>query len=143
MSRTLAVSATMLLILFLTPSTGSAQDNVQEVEAEWARALVAGDLPALNALYADDLVYVHSNGSVDTKQQWLGLIETGRVSFSSAEAQNKQVRNYGNTAVVNALYNVVLNSRQMAIQYLTVFVMDDERWRIVTQQTATLPDGDR
>ena len=43
MSRTLAVSATMLVILFLTPSTGSAQDNVQEVEAAWARALVAGD----------------------------------------------------------------------------------------------------
>ena len=98
---------------------------------------------ALDAIYADDLVYIHSNGSVDTKREWLGAIESGRIDFSAVTPRDLKVRNYGSTAVVNALYDVVLNARPMTIQYLTVYVKDDGRWRIVTQQTATLPGADR
>ena len=121
----------------------SAQGDVEQAEAEWARALVAGDGPALDAIYADDLVYVHSNGSVDTKQQWVGALTAGRIDFSAATQRDSRVRRYGDTAIVNALYDVVINTRPMTIQYLTVYVKADGRWRIVTQQTATLPAEDR
>ena len=121
----------------------SAQGDVEQAEAEWARALVAGDGPALDAIYAEDLVYVHSNGSVDTKQQWVGALTAGRIDFSAATQRDSRVRRYGDTAIVNALYDVVINTRPMTIQYLTVYVKADGRWRIVTQQTATLPAEDR
>ena len=141
--RTLSVLAALFLTLLVAPGAATAQDDVKAVEAEWARALVAADVATLSEIYADDLVYVHSNGSVDTKEEWLDLIGTGRIDFSSAIPRSTQVRVYGNSAVVNALYDSVLNDRPMAIQYLTVFVKDEARWRIVTQQTATLPDAGR
>ena len=140
MLRIMGMTANVVLVLLLVSSVAGAQDDdVRQVEAEWARALVAADVSALDALYADDLVYVHSNGAVDTKEQWLDLIGSGRVDFSSAKPRNTMVRTYGDSAVVNALYDSVLNGTSMAIQYVTVFVKDDGRWRIVTQQTATLP----
>ena len=67
----------------------------------------------------------------------------GRIDFSAATQRDSRVRRYGDTAIVNALYDVVINTRPMTIQYLTVYVKADGRWRIVTQQTATLPAEDR
>ena len=133
--------ALLLAIMVATTSVISliAQGDVKHAEAEWARALVAGDERALDAIYADDLVYIHSNGSIDTKQEWLGHLVEGRIDFSSATPRESQVRLYGDTAIVNALYDMVLNTRLMTIQYLTVYVKTEGNWRIVTQQTATLP----
>ena len=143
MKGNIVMTLTMLLVALLSAGTADAQDAAEEAEAEWARALVAADSAALDAVYADDLVYIHSNGSIDTKREWLGAIASGRIDFSEMTPRDSKVRNYGSTAVVNALYDVVLNARPMTIQYLTVYVKDDDRWRIVTQQTATLPRADR
>ena len=143
MKENVVMTVAMLLLALLSTGTADAQDAAEEAEAEWVRALVAADSVALDAIYADDLVYIHSNGSVDTKREWLGAIESGRIDFSAVTPRDLKVRNYGSTAVVNALYDVVLNARPMTIQYLTVYVKDDGRWRIVTQQTATLPGADR
>ena len=143
MKENVVMTVAMLILALLSTGTADAQDAAEEAEAEWVRALVAADLVALDAIYADDLVYIHSNGSVDTKREWLGAIESGRIDFSAVTPRDLKVRNYGSTAVVNALYDVVLNARPMTIQYLTVYVKDDGRWRIVTQQTATLPGSDR
>ena len=143
MNGNVVMTGAMLLVALLSTGTAGAQDTVEEAEAEWARALIAADSAALDAIYADDLVYIHSNGSVDTKREWLGAIEGGRIDFSAVTPRDSKVRNYGSIAVVNALRDVVLNTRPMTIQYLTVYVNDDGRWRIVTQQTATLPGADR
>ena len=135
----------LLTLLLVTTSAASlvAQNDVRQAETEWARALVDSDGPVLDAIYADDLVYVHSNGRVDTKKQWLGSLVDGRTDFSSAMSRDLRVRRFGDTAVVNALYDMVINTRPMTIQYLTVYVRSEGRWRIVTQQTATLPNEDR
>ena len=146
MNGNVVMTVATLLVVLLSTGTAGAQDAVEEAEAEWSRALIAADSAALDTIYADDLVYVHSAGSVDTKQEWLGAIVGGRIDFSAMTRRDLKVRNYGSTAVVNALYDVVINSRPMTIQYLTVYVKDEElrgRWRIVTQQTATLPGADR
>jgi ketosteroid isomerase-like protein len=42
-------------------------EDVMAAEAERRRALIAGDVPALQALFADDLVHVHTTGIVHDK----------------------------------------------------------------------------
>ena len=120
-----------------------ANEEVAQVEARWARALVAADLEALDAIYADDLVYIHSNGSIETKQQFLDSIATGRLRFRTVTLRDSQVRLYGNSAVVSALYDLGLEvgggSVTMSIQYMTVYVGEPGAWRIVAQQTTRLP----
>ena len=142
MTRKLSILMAILVVAAISAGFNSSQSDAGEAEAEWARALVAADIPALTELYADDLIYVHSNGAVDTKEEWLGHLAAGRIRFSSAKPRNRTVRTYGNSAIVNALYDSVLNDTPMTIQYLTVFVNDGEGWRIVTQQTATLPNAE-
>jgi ketosteroid isomerase-like protein len=144
--RSIAITTVALALGFAPAAQADDEQDVGRAEAEWARALVAADLPALETIYSDDLMYVHSSGSIDTKQTFLESIRSGRLRFKSITARDARVRvrHYGTVGVVNALYDLVLELRggnvtPMTIQYLTVYVKDGSRWRIVTQQTTRLP----
>ncbi len=140
---TLAVAA--VLLASATSAPAADEQDVRAAEAAWTRALLAADLPALDSLYADDLVYVHSSGAIDSKQTLLDSIRSGTLRFKTMTLHDVRVRSYGGVGVVNALYDLVLELRRgtvtpMSIQYLTVYVKDGSgHWRIVTQQTTRLP----
>lgn len=142
--------ARLVLLMLLGYAVGgplavyASDDEVRQAEAEWVRALTGGDIAALEAMFSDDLLYVHSSGSIDTKERFLNSIRTGSLRFKSVTSRQMRVRSYGDVGVVNGLYDLVLESRNgtvtpMSIQYLNVYVKDNGRWRIVTQQTTRLP----
>jgi len=140
--------ATLALLVVLAASQAvqaADEEEIRRAEADWVRALVAGDMAALEALYSDDLRYVHSSGGIDTKRQFLDSIRSGALRFKSMTAGDSRVRTYGDTGVVNARYDLVLELGRkdvvpMTIQYLTVYVKSGSRWQIVTQQTTRVPD---
>ena len=145
-TRTYAVTVLMLVALAGMPRTAGAatDDDIRKVEAEWARALVAADVAALDGIFADDLVYVHSTGGIDTKQKFLDSIKSGSLRFKAVTPRDVRVRSYGNVGVVNALYDLILSSRggnatMMTIQYVNVWVKERGKWSLVTQQTTRLP----
>lgn len=125
----------------LTPD----QQGVRAAESVWTRALLTADLSALDALLADDLVYVHSSGAIDSEQTFLDSIRRGALRFKAMTLRDSRIRIYEGVGVVNALYDLVLELRggtvtPMSIQYLSIYVKDGSgRWRIVTQQTTRLP----
>jgi ketosteroid isomerase-like protein len=144
MGRRVTTLSVLLVLVTVHMAHADAEEEVRRAEAEWARALLASDMRALEAIYSDDLQYIHSSGSIDTKQEFLESIRSGALRFRSIASRESRVRTYGNVGVVNALYDLVLELRggnvtPMAIQYLTVYVKDGSRWRIVTQQTTRLP----
>src|SRR4051812_491451 len=64
-----------------------AQDSAK-VEAEISRldttrisALLKNDLKALDQLYADNMVYIHAGGRVDSKQQYLAMLSSGTLNY--------------------------------------------------------------
>lgn len=70
-------------------------DRAAVLSAEQARvrAVLAGDLPALDALLSDDLVYTHLSGRVEGKRAYVaGLTE--RVAHHDLQLQDLDVRLY-------------------------------------------------
>ena len=67
-----------------------AADPVAEVteheDRRWA-AMIAKDIDALSALFADELSYTHSNASVDTKSSYLKAIEERYFDYRTVEAE--------------------------------------------------------
>ncbi|HRE06045.1 MAG TPA: DUF4440 domain-containing protein, partial [Opitutaceae bacterium] len=61
----------VLMCSFALTGAASPTDDVIAAERARGRALVAGDAPALAALLADDLVYVHSSGKRESKSDVL------------------------------------------------------------------------
>ena len=84
-----------------TASRADAITPDEAVEAEDARyaAQTSSDFAAMERLFGDDLVYVHSNGDLDDKQ---GFIEAqrSRTIYRSMERSEVKVRVYGPVAII-------------------------------------------
>jgi ketosteroid isomerase-like protein len=45
-----------------------------ELDQARREAMIRADVPTLTAMFADDMVWIHGNGGLDTKQGLLGSI---------------------------------------------------------------------
>lgn len=77
----------------------AAAAELTAIEDRRRRALVAVDLAELDALFADDLVHVHSTGLTQDKPALLAHIDRKR-GFLAVERGELDVRVYGDIAVV-------------------------------------------
>ena len=124
---------------------GASKDEqaVLDADRRWAQALVKQDVPALKALYADDLVYVHSGGNRETKAEFIRRVETGGLKYESLELVDPNVRVYGNVAVVNGMFDVRVMSDGSPINtrvvYIHVYTRQADAWRMVAHQTTRAP----
>jgi hypothetical protein len=93
----------------MAPAGGGAQEcsgviTVEEArQAEAARyaAQMSGDVPAMQRLFGDDLVYIHSSTVQDTKASFIESISSGRVKYRSMKMGETTVRTYGCIAIVS------------------------------------------
>lgn len=78
---------------------GSARQDILALEKQRCEALTAGDVAALGALMADDLVHVHGNGHMDGKSDYLKGVETKYI-FHRIERGDLNIRFHGDVAIV-------------------------------------------
>src|SRR5258706_548851 len=130
----------------LTAQRGAPAVDVQTLEANWVRALLATDMNALDAMFSDDLIYIHSSGGTQDKKAYLDSIRTGSLRYKTmTPVGSPRVRSFGNTAIVSSRYDMNLETggagrvTPYTIQYLTVYVNESGTWRIVAQQTTSVP----
>src|SRR3712207_1994518 len=64
-------------------------------------AVKANDVERISSLLAEDLVYTHSTGVVESKQEYLDKLKTGHQKYAGIDLVNPKIRTYGNTAVLN------------------------------------------
>lgn len=109
-------------------STESIEHEITRLESERCRALVDGDLTALSALVADDLVHIHANGKVDDKSAYLALVRDG-IAFLSARREKLDVRVFGDIAVATgALAQAIMLSGTTQRQDMNI--MTTQVWRL-------------
>src|ERR1700682_1334481 len=107
---------TVLLCLALTAgsvvSHAAASDaDIQKLQEEWRTALTTGNVGALGAIFSDQLVYVHSDGRVQNKQEFLAPIAAGTLRFESVTScDTPRMRAYDSSAVVSACYELKIGT---------------------------------
>jgi uncharacterized protein (TIGR02246 family) len=116
---------------------------VLAAERRWTEALVKSDLEALGRLYADDLVYVHSGGNIETKAQFLDRVRKGGLKYQKVELVEPKVRVYGQAAVVNGAFDVTVQvdgqPMNHRVVYVHVYAQQGADWRLVAHQTTRAP----
>jgi ketosteroid isomerase-like protein len=132
------------MLLFV--AAGPARANEAEVRAAQAARFAAtlkGDLKALEALIADDLVYTHSSAKVETKKEFLDLLASGYYQYKAIVPSELRVRLYGDTALVNGVAEIdVVNDgapRQLKLRFLEAWVKRSGRWQLTTWQSTRFP----
>lgn len=134
-----------LALLTLTTIRANEARVSEVLAAERARidALVADDFEALEQIFADDLLYVHSNTSIDSKASFLDSLRSKRLKYKSLTHSDQRVRCYGDTAILTGQTNVVSISdgkeNLHRLRFTLVYVFEKGRWRFTTWQSTRLP----
>jgi ketosteroid isomerase-like protein len=134
----------VLLALTLGSSllyAASVEDSIRDAEKRWAAAVVAKDLPALEKMYADDLIYAHATGNIETKQHYLDRMKTGKQRYDTVQHESTKVASYGDSAVAHSIVRMTGNNGQPFNDHLMmmhVWVKQNGTWRLAAHQTTKL-----
>lgn len=120
---------TILVVLFLngvvsgctaqTRTDASESEHIRQVERERLRALVDADLDAARRLHADDFQLINPAGAPLSKDEYLGVIESGQLKYVGWEAGDIMVKLHGDLAVIrykDVRFDVNLTARVRALQ---------------------------
>jgi hypothetical protein len=151
--RSRRAAAAALAIRILTAACAAAAeapqappaDDLATAHAERFAAMVAGDLDALAPMLADELTYAHSDGRVETREQFLASLAGGGLVYLAIASEGESaLRRYGDgeVGVITgaARLRVRLGEREgeMTLRYTSVYVLRDGRWRLAAWHSSPI-----
>jgi ketosteroid isomerase-like protein len=94
-------------------------------------------------IFADDLVYFHSNGLSDPKSAVLQSFASRELKISRFDGEEVQARQIGDVMVATGLVHVDLvnkgNAAKFDIRYTVIYVNQGGQWRLIHVQNARVP----
>jgi len=118
------------------------EDELRQAEKSWAAAVVARDYAGLERIYADQLIYAHSTGAIETKKEYIDRLRTGAQRYDAIDHEKMTVRLYADAAVVHA--HVVMKGQSgdrpfnNRLMMLHLWVKQAGRWQLAAHQTTEL-----
>jgi ketosteroid isomerase-like protein len=115
-------------------------NEVLMAEKSRFKAMVEKDLVTLDQVIHEDLVYIHSNGSVDTKASYIAAIKDGSRAYNDITMEDAKVRTYGVVGIINAkctYHRTTPEGRadNLTLYYTSVYAKIDGRWQQVSWQS--------
>jgi ketosteroid isomerase-like protein len=142
--RWLAALVSLSLLVVAQESKDPVQQKVLQLEQQWEDALVHSDVATLEKLYADGIVYTHSNGKVDSKTSYINAIKSGSTKYESMKRDDIKVNVYGTTALVTCHWQVKVgapgNPSTLNARYLHVYVEQPDGWKLVAHESTRIPE---
>lgn len=138
-----------LLFALNPPALGAAATPEQTTEIlqlrdQLIKALHDGDAKTLDSLLADDFLFVHSTGTIATKDQFIARA----VSMAKGDADvtlkflENNLRMYGDSVAVLVTRSIRHNperNEDLLLQGTDVILKRDGRWQWVSVQSSRLP----
>jgi ketosteroid isomerase-like protein len=121
--------------------------EILALDQAWRKAILAKDAAALDKMLADDLVYGHATGIVDTKATYIAKVKSGKQLYQTLEQKKVTVNLYGASALTHSWMHVTGINQDGKfddkVMLIHVWVKQNGTWRLAGHQTtkvATIPD---
>jgi len=119
----------------------SAAADVSACFARYGNAHIEVDIPALQALLADDYQHFHASGRIDDKETLLARLRCGAVKHLKKESSFVKIKLYGSTAILSGRgrHAVIMGGNATVVENLftTVWVKSaDGTWQITSWTAA-------
>jgi ketosteroid isomerase-like protein len=114
------------------------EEELLNLEKEFAQAVVKNDAEAIGRFLADDWIIIDADGGVIDKSRFLGVVKSGALTHEMMESEEVSVRIYQGFALVTGL--TATKGKFMGQEFSTreratdVFVKQDRRWQCVFSQ---------
>ena len=102
-------------------------------------AVKKNDIGGVSNFLADDLVYTHSTGIVESKQEYLAKLKAGHQKYTAIELIDPKIRTFGDTAVINTQARMTGATKGVPFDntlfLMQVWVKQGGSWKLVAHQT--------
>lgn len=141
--------AFLLLLLLLLP--GFALAVTPDPAAAWraaddarVAAMLSASPTQLDAVFSDELLYVHSNGAADTKASFIAALTGGKTQYRSIIYEQRDFREVvPGLVLVNGRCRVVVGSKEpfndLQLSFLAAYRLERGVWRFLAWQSCRLP----
>src|SRR5688572_4014105 len=136
----------VIIILLLACFVGQAQSaeqavlNLSKNKFGW---MIRMKYDSLEPVLDDRLMFVHSSGWAENKQELIQDIKSGKLRYTNIQITEASVRMYPAMAIVigKAKFNVILDGKplELSLCYTEVYVQKNEKWLLASRHANRLP----
>jgi len=135
---TLAASFLCLFAGYVAASPATDEKDVASAVDHLTQAMLHKDIAQLKTLTANNVSYGHSSGKVQTKEEFIADIETGRSGFNTLQMLNQKIILNGDTALVRNHFSAeAVNSGNVVpteIENFQVWQKQQGHWLLIGRQ---------
>lgn len=121
----------------------AALNEVEALERARFKAQVAADTSALRPMLAEDLVYCHSTGVCQSKEEFVGFVSSGDNKYLALDIVYMKPRLIDGAVVINGKMTGRVETAGKASDfngiYTDVYAKRNGRWQLVSWQSTRLP----
>ncbi len=141
----------ILLIILLIVGTQAFSQSAEAEEAEKVNQLhkkkfewlINKKYDSLNWLLDEQVKYIHSNGWIQTKQDIINDLKSGKLNYTSVMVEESTVSYYDKSAVVTGkgmFKGLMTDKSEFAIHllYTEVYVKQKKQWKLVSRQATKI-----
>lgn len=125
---------------FGQPAEAEKVNQLHKKKFEW---LINKKYDSLNWLLDEQVKYIHSNGWIQTKQDIINDLKSGKLNYTSVIVEESTVSYYVKSAVVTGkgmFKGLMTDKSEFAIHllYTEVYVKQKKEWKLVSRQATKL-----
>lgn len=117
-------------------------DALQKAEKAWAQAVAKQDLKSVGGMLSDKLIYAHSTGIVESKDEYLGKMKSGSQKYTAITHEGMKIVEHGDTAVVHSTVRMQGSTKgepfDNKLMMIHVWVKEGGNWKLAAHQTTRL-----
>jgi uncharacterized protein (TIGR02246 family) len=123
----------------------AAEDEIRRLSAEEVNAFLKNDRAAMARLWSDDFVVTNPLNKFATKQQVLGMVDSGFLVIPTFERQIEYLRVYGDMVIVAGRESVVWGGRMPNagksenLRFTAVWMKQGGRWQEIARHANIVP----
>ncbi len=115
---------------------------ITELDCQRQKAMLDGDIDAVEPLLGSTLRYVHASGMDEDRSVYLERLRSGHYQYLDMEPIRRDFRRFGDAVIVNGEMRIHLISngveKDFTGRYLQVWVQENGHWMMVAWQTTRL-----
>jgi len=136
-----------LLAAAQSPEDNHYEEQVRAASQQEAQAFLDKDANAMARLWSDDMVVTNPLNKFVTKQQVLGMVQSGFLVITSYDRRIEYARVYGDTVILAGSETVTWGGRMPnagkseQLRFTAIWMKQQEKWQEVARHANIVPQS--
>ncbi len=127
-----------------SPTDEGATQEVLEAERSLYRLMLAKDVAGLDKILAPNLIYIHSQGIAESKEEYLRNVSRSFFDYEKIESRDVRVAVHGDVAIMHGILDMFAHhadnpKRWIHLLFVLVWRKEPAGWQLEYRQCTRIP----